>query len=978
MAANSAVVGILRAMLTADTAQFDTGMRKAGDTLKLVERNIAKTGTEVAKLTPQAERMVKAFSGDKLLYSANNLVTAITKIGGATKLTEAEQAKANRTLTDAIAKYAALGQVAPKAMVDLERATRSATKATNEMAAGMSAAGRQSASSMAMIAGMSQSGRQAMSVADVATSRASGSFLMASSSASVMSGVVQGLSRNLGAYVGVAALGGSIVKTIEYAGALQKAAVALGATGAATQRLENIAVGSNTTLQAMTGAITAMQDRLAGGDTSAINALRQLGLTVEQVFALNPDQQFMLIAKALKEIHSTEQQIQLGKDIFGLRTVEIIGAVRGEVDQLANSVRVLSKTELEQLQAAENAWNRLGLAAKRYSGLLLSDLMNPFGSHAARVGPFAPVAAPDLPRAPQLATQPGLRPTIVTDAEIRAIDEQLRKLQQQREQAAAIADALFGRDVIQRATALSNALGPIGNIARVSAEKQRELHESVTNAIAVYERMGLVVPERLRVIAEATTTLLVNTTDANGAMRDSIALYEAMPAAITSAAASMNRFIPAVHGVAGAFEHAARKKAELDELMEGGFLSAPPAIVNEDVAGELRQAASMRLQERMEAQRDQMVAFWRHQAGALESASLGRLGSLFFGQFGHDVTGELKAAADEAELDFLRIQRSGKATAEELSTAFTRWREAEARANFTFGERWKQWMGGLKQTFVGILDDMLQYFVRNFIGGLVKGMSGAKIAQGLGNFLAGGTAGAALGGGASFAASSVAGVEAAALGGGGTAAGVGAGIGLGTTLAITGGAAGAAILAWAIYKKGLFRGGEEALKVSPRRDQFFGQLQARFGGSQFEAAAKAFSAAKVSGDIAQLLIAAIYRADNTKAYDAAQGSAISALTAGGLKGIKSFKMGGFVAPGVVQPAILHGGTFGEDITPRTGPASGQPLTVSQHYTVNINTQALNKEGFAQTFKDDIIPALQWEFRLNQLGTVTVLEKALAR
>jgi hypothetical protein len=30
------------------------------------------------------------------------------------------------------------------------------------------------------------------------------------------------------------------------------------------------------------------------------------------------------------------------------------------------------------------------------------------------------------------------------------------------------------------------------------------------------------------------------------------------------------------------------------------------------------------------------------------------------------------------------------------------------------------------------------------------------------------------------------------------------------------------------------------------------------------------------------------------------------------------------------------------------------------------------------FARDIVPRLQWEFRLNQRGTVTVLEKAMAR
>lgn len=54
---------------------------------------------------------------------------------------------------------------------------------------------------------------------------------------------------------------------------------------------------------------------------------------------------------------------------------------------------------------------------------------------------------------------------------------------------------------------------------------------------------------------------------------------------------------------------------------------------------------------------------------------------------------------------------------------------------------------------------------------------------------------------------------------GSTIAGVG-GISAGAAIAITAGAAGAALLAWGIIAKGWFRGGEEALEVNPARDDF--------------------------------------------------------------------------------------------------------------------------------------------------------------
>src|SRR5689334_13026894 len=123
MANSSGVVGVLRALLTADTAQFDTSMRKSATTAETTAKSIGGLGKEVAKLTPQAERMVKALGGEKLLASANNLVAAVQRVGGAAKLTESQQTRVNATVTEAIAKYKALGQAAPQAMLDLQKAT---------------------------------------------------------------------------------------------------------------------------------------------------------------------------------------------------------------------------------------------------------------------------------------------------------------------------------------------------------------------------------------------------------------------------------------------------------------------------------------------------------------------------------------------------------------------------------------------------------------------------------------------------------------------------------------------------------------------------------------------------------------------------------------------------------------------------------------------------------------------------------------
>ncbi len=103
-------------------------------------------------------------------------------------------------------------------------------------------------------------------------------------------------------------------------------------------------------------------------------------------------------------------------------------------------------------------------------------------------------------------------------------------------------------------------------------------------------------------------------------------------------------------------------------------------------------------------------------------------------------------------------------------------------------------------------------------GSTAIGLIGASTAA-VGSLLAAGGGTAAAG-----AAAATAAAGGAAATGGTTAAAVGGGIGTAATIGITAGIGGAVLLTWAVWKKGLFRGGEEALHVNGDRDQFLLQF----------------------------------------------------------------------------------------------------------------------------------------------------------
>jgi hypothetical protein len=117
----------VKATFIADFASFQKAVNDARKGLDLFE-------SDVRKVERQMKTLDDSFSGRQIIQQAAQTAAAIEKIGGASMLTVAEQQRVNSIVTEAIAKYAALGQTAPKALLDIEQATRKVVAATEPAA----------------------------------------------------------------------------------------------------------------------------------------------------------------------------------------------------------------------------------------------------------------------------------------------------------------------------------------------------------------------------------------------------------------------------------------------------------------------------------------------------------------------------------------------------------------------------------------------------------------------------------------------------------------------------------------------------------------------------------------------------------------------------------------------------------------------------------------------------------------------------
>lgn len=132
--------------------QLTPAMAQVQSQLKTAMANMAGSTKPVSDAM---DRLLKSLSGDKLIQDAKNIVAAVQQIGGATKLTEAEAAKYNATLTQAMAKLKALGQEAPADMQALASATKQAGGVLNDLSSHVAATAAGFLTAQAIIDGAS-------------------------------------------------------------------------------------------------------------------------------------------------------------------------------------------------------------------------------------------------------------------------------------------------------------------------------------------------------------------------------------------------------------------------------------------------------------------------------------------------------------------------------------------------------------------------------------------------------------------------------------------------------------------------------------------------------------------------------------------------------------------------------------------------------------------------------------------------------
>jgi hypothetical protein len=292
------------AKFQADFSSFLAAVQKADVSLKTFESG---AGQVEKALT----RMANSFSGQQVIRDATLAAEAVERIGGAAMLTEREQARVNAQVTEALAKFKALGQSAPQSMVDLANAT---AKIPEKLSLVDRAAGALKSTFGQMF----------------------GAFTAANLADRAISSLVS--------------LGREAVKA---AGDTLDLASKTGLTTDTIQRMGFVAKQTGANVEDFTRAAFMLGVNLEKGK----GQIEGLTASYEELKALNPDDQFEAVVKQLEAMEDPQKRNEIAVRLFGRAAQDVLPAIAQGYTDIAKQAVVAKQEQLKAVDEMSDKWD---------------------------------------------------------------------------------------------------------------------------------------------------------------------------------------------------------------------------------------------------------------------------------------------------------------------------------------------------------------------------------------------------------------------------------------------------------------------------------------------------------------------------------------------------------------------------------------------------------------------------------------------
>lgn len=293
-------------------ADFNSFLSQA----KAAEASLENLATAAGLTEKKVDKVAHSFSGESIIASATKATMAVEAIGGASKLTESEMARVNRTLTEALAKMQLMGVQAPADMVRLADATKKVDVAAKD--------------------------------ATHSTSAFSSTFaaLTASFSAGM---IINNVISSLSSFARGA---------IDSAGALVDLRAATGVSLEMLQRWQLVAEQGGIELEKLTTASFKLGNAISAGKGSTREAVDALGVSWQHLKSLQPDQQLDLILKSAEALGPSQERNAALVELFGSKGAIALARIVDGYAEVGSSANVAADKQVEAVDRAADAWSK--------------------------------------------------------------------------------------------------------------------------------------------------------------------------------------------------------------------------------------------------------------------------------------------------------------------------------------------------------------------------------------------------------------------------------------------------------------------------------------------------------------------------------------------------------------------------------------------------------------------------------------------
>jgi hypothetical protein len=262
--------------------------------------------TDTEKVSSALGKMTDSFSGQKVIQQAHLMVEAIDRVGlSVSDLTQKELAQLGSTVNEAIGKMERLGLDVPDRFRDI---------AAEAKGAGQEIGG--------------------------------------------IGGAVESLAASVAGYFTLDAITRYVGAVIDAADQLQTMAQRAGLTLEETQRLDQIASQTSTTVETLAGAIQTLELRVGKGDDAGVTAaFKDLGIELKSFEQLGTYEKLLQINEGLRGMEDPAKRARVQHELLGNSWKELTPAMLADMRALGEGAHLMADENVEAMAQAKDDWD---------------------------------------------------------------------------------------------------------------------------------------------------------------------------------------------------------------------------------------------------------------------------------------------------------------------------------------------------------------------------------------------------------------------------------------------------------------------------------------------------------------------------------------------------------------------------------------------------------------------------------------------